>query len=175
MLCGIRRIALPHIDQRFQKDSLAMISLRPINRSNLDQVFNLAVHPAQQGFVTPNPKTLAEIHYISGGHVFAICKNDDIAGLLAMIDLREHDELLAGDDPEAAFMLRLMVGAAFQGQGVGNGAVALAIDWAKGRANSQFQTAYVKGNEAARKLYAAHGLRETGRLIEGEIEMSLKL
>lgn len=152
-----------------------MISLRPVNRSNLDKVFSLAVHPGQQGFVTPNPKTLAEIHYISGGYVFAICKDDDIAGLLAMIDLREYDELLEGDDPEAAFMLRLMVAAEFQGQGVGSGAVALGIDWAKGRGNSQLQTTYVPGNEAARRLYAAHGLCETGRLIEGEVEMSLKL
>jgi diamine N-acetyltransferase len=152
-----------------------MISLRPVNRSNLDTLFNLTVHPAQQGFVTPNSKTLAEIPYTSGGHLFAIYSKDDIAGLLAMIDLREHDELLDGDDPEAAFMLRLMVGAGFQGQGIGKGAVTMAIDWARGRGNSQFQTAYVKGNEAARRLYASHGLRETGRLIEGEIEMSLKL
>jgi diamine N-acetyltransferase len=152
-----------------------MISLRPVNRGNLDTLFNLAVHPAQEGFVTPNIKTLAEIHYTSGGYVFAICNDDDIVGLLAMIDLREHDALLEGDDPNAAFMLRLMVGAQFQGRGIGTGAVAKAIDWARDRGNSQFQTAYVPGNDAARKLYAAHSLRETGRLIEGEIEMSLKL
>ncbi|MFN5999323.1 MAG: GNAT family N-acetyltransferase [Paracoccaceae bacterium] len=152
-----------------------MISLRPVNLGNLDTLFNLAVHPAQKGLVTPNPKTLAEIHYTSGGYVFAICNDDDIVGLLAMIDLREHDELLDGDDPNAAFMLRLMVGAEFQGQGFGKGAVAKAIAWAKDRGNSQFQTAYVPGNEAARRLYESFGLRETGRLIEGEIEMSLKL
>jgi diamine N-acetyltransferase len=152
-----------------------MITLQPVDRGNLDKVFELAVHPAQQGFVTPNPKTLAEIHYIRGGYVFAICKEAEVAGLLAMIDLREHDELLEGDDPNAAFMLRLMVGAEFQGQGIGKGAVAHAIDWARNRGNSQFQTAYVPGNDAACKLYASHGLRETGRLIEGEIEMSLKL
>jgi hypothetical protein len=33
----------------------------------------------------------------------------------------------------------------------------------------------VPGNEAARRLYAAYGLRETGRMIEGEIEMALAL
>jgi diamine N-acetyltransferase len=152
-----------------------MISLQPVTRENLDRLFDLAVHPAQQGFVTPNPKTLAEIHYVSGGYVFAICRGDDIAGLLAMIDLREHDQLLEGDDPEAAFMLRLMVGAEFQGQGIGSAAVAKAIDWARKRRNSRFQTTFVPGNDGARKLYAAHGLCETGRTIEGEIEMSLTL
>jgi diamine N-acetyltransferase len=152
-----------------------MIALRPVDLGNLDRLFNLSVHPAQQGFVTPNPKTLAEIHYTSGGYVFAICRGDDVVGLLAMIDLREHDELLDGDDPQAAFMLRLMVGAEYQGQGIGKAAVALAIDWARCRGNSQFQTAYVPGNEAAHALYASQGLRETGRRIDGEIEMSMTL
>jgi RimJ/RimL family protein N-acetyltransferase len=71
--------------------------------------------------------------------------------------------------------MRLMVGADFQGQGIGSATVAQAIDWACARGNTAFQTSIVPGNEAAKRLYAAHGLQETGRLIEGEIEMSLTL
>jgi diamine N-acetyltransferase len=152
-----------------------MISLRPINRRNLDAIFKLAVHPSQQGFVTANPKTLAELPHVAGGYMFAIYRDEAAVGLLALIDLREHDEFFADDDREAAFLLRLMVGADFQGQGIGRAALALAIDWARARGNSAFQTTIVPGNEAARKLYASFGMRETGRIIEGETEMSLKL
>jgi diamine N-acetyltransferase len=152
-----------------------MISLRQVVRADLDRLFELKVHPGQQALVAPNAVTLAEIHYISGGYAFTIWANDEIVGLLAMIDFREHDELFEGDDPAAAFMLRLMIGAAHQGQGYGRAAVERAIDWARGRNNTRFQTSFVPANEAARRLYEAVGLRETGRIVEDEVEMSLDL
>jgi diamine N-acetyltransferase len=152
-----------------------VISLRPVTRQNLDALFSLAVHPDQQGYVSPNPKTLAELPLVPGGCMFAVYRNEDVAGLLALIDFREHDVFFEGDDRTAAFMLRLMVGADFQGRGIGSAVVAQAIDWARSRGNSAFQTSIVPGNEGARRVYAAHGLRETGRMIEGEIEMSLPL
>jgi diamine N-acetyltransferase len=152
-----------------------MISLRPVTRQNLDALFNMAVHPDQQDFVSPNAKTLAQLPLVPGGYLFAIYRDEEVAGLLALIDFREHDEFFDGDDRNAAFLMRLMVGVDCQGQGIGAAALTQAIDWARARGNSAFQTSIVPGNEVARRLYAAHGLRETGRMIEGEIEMSLTL
>ncbi|MCU0902877.1 MAG: GNAT family N-acetyltransferase [Tabrizicola sp.] len=157
------------------KKGSTMISLRPVTRKNLDALFNMSVHPDQQDFVSPNPKTLAQLPLVPGGYLFAIYRDEDVAGLLALIDFREHDEFFDGDDRNAAFLMRLMVGADFQGQGVGRAALAQAIDWARTRGNSAFQTSIVPGNTAARRLYAAHGLCETGRMIEGEVEMALAL
>jgi diamine N-acetyltransferase len=152
-----------------------MVSLRLVVRDDLDRLFGLTVHSDQTHFVAPNAVTLAEIGYMSGGYVFAIWDSDVIVGLLAMIDFREHDELFEDDDPDAAFMLRLMIGAEFQGRGIGRAAVNLAIDWARARKNSCFQTSFGPGNEIARQLYLSVGLRETGRIVEGEAEMSLAL
>ncbi len=152
-----------------------MISLRPVTRKNLDALFDLSVHPDQQDFVSPNPKTLAQLPLVPGGYLFAIYRDEDVAGLMALIDFREHDEFFDGDDRNAAFLMRLMVGADFQGQGVGRAALVQAIDWARMRGNSAFQTSIVPGNIAAQRLYATHGLRETGRMIEGEVEMALAL
>jgi len=152
-----------------------MISLRPVVRPDLDALFDLKVHPEQQAFVAPNAVTLAEIHYIVGGYVFGIWAGEKVVGLLAMIDFREHDELLDDDDPFAAFMLRLMVDADHQGQGYGRAAVERAIDWARGRNNTRFQTSFAPANGAARRFYQAIGLRETGRIVEDEVEMSLDL
>lgn len=152
-----------------------MISLRPVVRADLDALFELKVHPEQQAFVAPNAVTLAEIHYISGGYSFSIWAVEEIVGLLAMIDFREHDELFEDDDPTAAFMLRLMIDADHQGKGYGRAAVQLAIAWARGRSNARFQTSFAPANIAARHFYESIGLRETGRIVEDEVEMSLDL
>lgn len=152
-----------------------MIALRPVVRADLDTLFDLKVQPGQQAFVAPNAVTLAEIHYVGGGYVFSIWADERIVGLLAMIDFREHDDLFEGDDPNAAFMLRLMIGADHQGRGYGRAAVELAIQWARGRNNSCFQTSFAPANEAARRFYNSIGLRETGRIVEDEVEMSLDL
>ena len=152
-----------------------MISLRPVVRADLDALFALKVRPDQQAFVAPNPVTLAEVHYISGGYAFSIWADETIVGLLAMIDFREHEELFEDDDPTAAFMLRLMIGADHQGHGHGRVAVARAIDWARSRNNGCFQTSCAPENEAARRFYQSMGLTETGRIVEGEIELSLNL
>lgn len=152
-----------------------MIALRPVVRADLDILFELKVHPGQEAFVAPNAVTLAEIHYVGGGYVFSIWSDEMIVGLLAMIDFREHDDLFEDDDPDAAFMLRLMIGADHQGRGNGRAAVEQAIDWARYRGNWRFQTSCSPENEAARRFYKLIGLRETGRIVEDEVEMSLEL
>jgi diamine N-acetyltransferase len=152
-----------------------VVSIRPVIRDDLDTLFALSVHPAQRGFVAPNAITLAEIHYITGGYAFTIRKGPQITGLLALIDFREHDDLLDGDDPDAAFLLRLMVGGGFQRQGIGRAALNLAIAWARSRGNGSFQTSFAPGNDGAQRFYELMGLRTTGRIVEGEVEMSMPL
>ena len=152
-----------------------MVTLDPVVRDDLDTLFALDVLPAQRGWVAPNPITLAELSYTTGGYVFTIRRDSEIVGLLAMIDFREHDDLFEDDDPEAAFMMRLMVDAKVQRQGIGRAATAHAINWARERGNGCFQTSIVPGNDPALQLYRSLGLRETGRIVEDEIELSLKL
>ena len=152
-----------------------MISLRQVVRADLDTLFSLDVAPALRAFVAPNAVTLAEVSYITGGYAFSIRDGERIVGLLTLIDFREHEELLDDDDPAAAFMLRLMIGAAHQHQGYGRATVECAIDWARARNNTRFQTSFAPANAAARRLYESIGLRETGRIVEDEVEMSLDL
>ena len=151
------------------------ISLSPVIREDLDVLFGIKVAADQEEFVATNAITLAEIHYITGGYVFTIRHHSVIVGLLAMIDFSEHDELFEDDDPNAAFLLRLMIEASHQRRGYGREAVKLAIDWARSRGNSAFQTSIVPGNDDAREFYESIGLRETGRIVEDEVEMSMFL
>jgi len=153
----------------------ADVRLEPVERSDLETLFALEVAPGQVRLVAPNPITLAEMAYCPGGYVFSVWSGGDIVGLLGLIDMREHDEVEEGDDPNAAFLMRMMIAAPFQGRGIGRAALGLAIDWARHRVNSSFQTSIVPGNAVAQSLYEAVGLTLTGRLTEGELELHLDL
>ena len=152
-----------------------MISLTPVVRDDLDALFALQVRADQKQHVAPNSISIAEFAYLTGGYVFSIRSDAKIVGLLGLIDFREHDELEDGDDPNAAFLMRMMVADTYQGQGIGKAAMQLALDWARQRGNSCFQTSVVPGNDAALRFYQKIGLRKTGRIVEDEIEMSMSL
>ena len=75
-------------------------------------------------------------------------------------------------------LLRLMIDAAYQGRGFGREAVGLAPDFIRafpcGRAEL-CRLSCEPENEAARRLYASFGFRETGGKDGGEIIAALKL
>ncbi len=152
-----------------------MIELKPVVRDDLETLISLRVAPEQADFVAPNALTLAEFAYIAGGYVFAIWSGKQAVGLMGLIDLREHDELEEGDDPEVAFLMRMMIGSEHQRQGIGRAAMERALAWARDRGNSCLQTSVVPGNVGAEALYHSVGMRRTGRIVEGEIEMSVGL
>ncbi|WP_159810987.1 GNAT family N-acetyltransferase [Litoreibacter roseus] len=152
-----------------------MISLTPVVRDDLDTLFALQVRADKKQHVAPNATSIAEFAYLTGGYVFSIRSDAKIVGLMGLIDFREHDELEDGDDPNAAFLMRMMIADTFQGQGIGKAAMQLALDWARERGNSRFQTSVVPGNDAAMLFYEGLGLRKTGRIVEDEIEMSMSL
>lgn len=150
-----------------------LISIHPIVRGDLGALFALQVRDDQRDFVAPNTASIAEFAYIAGGYIFSIKSGDEIVGLMGLVDFREHDDVVDGDDPNAAFLMRLMVADTFQGRGIGKAAMLLAFDWAKARGNACFQTSVVPRNEAATGFYEAMGLRKTGRIVEGEIQLSM--
>lgn len=152
-----------------------MITIKMVVRDDLDDLFALQVRPEQRDYVAPNPISIAEFAYVTGGYVFSILSDDEIVGLMGIIDFQEHKELEDDDDPGAAFLMRMMVADRHQGRGVGKAAMLLAFDWARRRGKTCFQTSVAPGNENATRFYEAVGLRKTGRIVECEIEMSLRL
>lgn len=146
-----------------------MITLQPVERDDLRPLFRLKVSDAQDGFVAPNEITLAQAPYETGAYVFSIYADEVIVGLMAMLDFREHKYLEEGDDPEAAYLWRLLIGADHQGKGYGRAAMDWAFDWAKARGNPRFVTSVVKENADGMRFYAELGLEPTGRIEDGEV------
>jgi diamine N-acetyltransferase len=152
-----------------------VISLRPVERDDLRPLFRLKVSEAQAGFVAPNEITLAQAPYEPGAFVFVIRAEEQIVGLIAMIDFREHPFVMEGEDPEAAHLWRLMIGAEHQRKGYGRAAMALAFDWARGRGNPRFSTSAVPENAVALRFYESLGLMPTGAIVDGEVELARDL
>lgn len=152
-----------------------MVTFKPVVRDDLKDLFAIQVHTYQRGHVAPNAISIAEFAYISGGYVFTIRSQGKVVGLMGIIDSREHDELEEGDDPNAAFLMRMMIAGTHQRKGIGKAAMQLAFDWAQARGNPCFQTSVVQGNDAAIIFYEGLGFCATGRIVDEEIEMSIDL
>ncbi|SMY07176.1 GNAT family N-acetyltransferase [Flavimaricola marinus] len=152
-----------------------MITLRPVERDDLHPLFRLKVTAEQDGWVAPNEFTLAQAPYETGAYVFAIRNDDEIVGLLAMIDFREHAYVMEGEDREAANLWRLLIGADHQNKGYGRAAMGLAFDWARARGNPRFGTSVVPENAAGLAFYRSLGLEPTGLIVDGETVLSRDL
>lgn len=149
--------------------------LVPVGRDDVRPLIALNVAPEQAMFVAPNAVTLAEAPYETGAHVFGIWSDDTRVGLLAVVDNRDYAFGGPDDDPNSAFLWRLMVAAGYQGRGHGRAALRAMFDWVRARGLSRVFTSVEPGNAGAIVLYQSLGFAMTGRVIEGELEMHLDL
>ena len=152
-----------------------MLELRPPTRHTLRTLWKLEVGEDQRNYVAPNLVTLAQAPYEGGAYPFGIWNGDDPVGFLAIIDMRQIHELEEGDDPNSAFLWRLMISKPYQGRGYGRFSVGLCFDWARGMCLPRMVTSAVEGNEAALRLYESAGFARTGRVMDGEIEFARRL
>jgi len=158
-----------------EKISTPKISLRKINRRNLEQVINLNVKPNQKFLVAPNAKSIAESHYTRGTWLRAIFLGDTPIGLVLLVDSSLKFKTLK---PKNLFLSlwRFMIDGRYQGKGYGRKALELVIEYAKSRPNAReilLTHETLKGN--AGEFYKKLGFIHTGRKIENELEMKLKL
>ncbi len=97
-----------------------------------------------------------------------------LVGLVAVVDNRDYEYLGPEDDPQSAFLWRLMIAREHQRQGFGRAAMHQVFDWVRAQGLPQVFTSIVDGNTAASRFYESLGFAFTGRSIEGEAEMHLK-
>ena len=141
-----------------------------VSRADVGALIALAVREDQEGRVAPNAVTLAQAAYEPGAHVWGLWDDGTAVGMMALVDQAEGD-LEEGDDPECAFLWRLMIDAGHQGRGLGAAALRLAqaraLSWGKPRLVTSARE--VEGG--AVPFYERHGYRRTGRLPDGEVEL----
>jgi diamine N-acetyltransferase len=143
-----------------------MITLEPLSERNFEAVTKLEVAFEQAGFVAPNVFSIAESKVYNYLQPRVICRNGRAAGFA-----------LYGLDPESQryYIVRLMVGAPFQGKGIGRTAVQLIVREIQTRAGRcSVYLSVLPGNDRARRLYEGLGFVATGA-VDGDGELEYRL
>jgi len=146
------------------------VRLEPLTEANLKAVFELTTAPGQEGFVAPNPWSLAQA-LIEGEKAWprAIVADGDVVGFL-MLEMDPDDK-----DGRPYWLWRLMVGADRQGRGYGAAAIRLAIEEVRSRGGTELYTSWVPGDGSPGPFYERLGFVPTGEVDEDEIVGRLTL
>jgi diamine N-acetyltransferase len=151
-----------------------MLTRRPVLRDHVLPLIRLTVRPDQSNLVSNNAKTLAQAAYEPGAAVWGLWDGDTLVGMMAMIDpAPDHDAndplRQQPDDPAAAYLWRLMIGADFQGKGYGAAALAEAFvqtrEWGYARLTAHVADA----PHSNLGFYERYGFRKTGVVEDDEV------
>ncbi|MHA1915015.1 MAG: GNAT family N-acetyltransferase [Promethearchaeota archaeon] len=157
------------------KNSSPDISLRKINKRNLELIMDLKVKPKQRSLVASNAKSVAESHYTRGTWLRAIYLDFTPIGLVLLIDSTLKFKTMKPDNPYL-YIWRFMIDGRYQGKGYGKKALELIIDYAKSRPNAKVMFLAHESTEGnAGEFYKKLGFIHTGRIVDNESEMKLKL
>ena len=145
------------------------VTLREIEEATVNGICllsELMTYP-QSTFVAPNAYSLAQALFSKTAWYRAVYAGKAPVGFL-MLD----------DDPEKHiyYLWRFMVAPPFQGRGFGAAAIKLLIDHVKTRPEAkELLLSYIEHEKGPAEFYRALGFTETGKIEDGEVEMTLPL
>jgi len=145
---------------------------RDVLRDHLRPLFALEIRPDQKGQVAPNAVTLAQAAYEPGAAVWGLWDGETAVGLLAMIDTQKNPDS-SPQDADAAYIWRLMVDADQQGKGYGARALGAALGTADAWQRPRLVLTAVDNDGGAIPFYERFGFVQTGRVVDGEREMTV--
>lgn len=150
-----------------------MPEFRPLDADAVLPLIRLDVAPEQKGFVAPNAVTMAQSIFEHGSEIYGIWEDGTPVGLLAIVDMSHpRAELDDGDNPDGIYVWRLMVSADRQRQGFGRAAMDFAVGIARERGRAHVALSAVDGPGTAIAFYEKIGFRKSGRIVDGEIELT---
>lgn len=133
-----------------------MITFRKIDQSNYMDCICLKVRDDQTGFVADNARSLVEAWFEEGLYTRAIYSDDTMVGFV----LFDYDPEIPG-----WCMSRFMIGAQYQGQGLGKEAVLRFLEFMKEERKVEELYLHVElENTAAYQMYEKLGFRTVGEI-----------
>ncbi|WP_170424751.1 GNAT family N-acetyltransferase [Ruegeria arenilitoris] len=120
--------------------------------------------------------TMAQSVFEPGSEIYGVWEQSTPVGLLAVVDMSHPEaDLDEGDDPDGIYIWRLMVDQAHQSRGHGRAALEFAKSLACERGRSNLIVSVVDEPGGAMPLYTKFGFRPTGRIVDGEVELVMRL
>ena len=146
----------------------SMVTLREITKDTVRQIVKLTVRPDQASYVASNGMSIAEAHYSPDVAWFrAVYADETPVGFV----------MLSDDAPKQEYYLwRFMIDARYQGQGIGEKAMALVIEYVKTRPGAKtLTTSVVPGPNCPGPFYEKVGFLYAGEVEDDELVMKLDL
>jgi GNAT superfamily N-acetyltransferase len=150
-----------------------MVTLRPIDDDNREQVLALAVAPHQDRFVSGVADSLQEAADEPGGRArpFALCDGDLPVGFV-MLSHDVADETVYYPN----YLWKLLVDERYQGRGYGRAALDLVTSWFRERGVSSMLTSAGQGEGSPIGFYERYGFVRTGDVVfDDEVKLRLEL
>ena len=145
----------------------ATVTLREVTKDTVVAVCRLHVAAAQRAYVDDNAVSIAQAHFEPKAWFRAIYADETPVGFVMLYD--------DPDTPEY-YLWRLMLDAAHQGNGFGQCAIALLVEYVRTRpAARELLVDYHPGPRSPRAFYLKQGFRDTGRIEGDEMVLSLPL
>jgi diamine N-acetyltransferase len=141
------------------------VELVPVTRENVVAVCRLEVREDQRRLVAPAAQTAAE----------APCYGPAALLRAIAVDGRPVGVLWVQTDEPVPYLVRFMIDASEQGQGIGRRAVALLLDELRAAGHEELELSYVPVEGGAEGFWLGCGFEPTGREHAGEkvVRMSL--
>lgn len=134
------------------------VTLRDIDKDNYVEAIKLKVAPDQERFVASNAASLAQSKFEPLWLTQGIYNDDTMVGFV-----------MYGHDPDFGWgVLRLMVGAEYQGRGYARAAMEQVLAHIKSEGGTSVGISYEYDNQVARQFYGSMGFVETGEQPFGE-------
>lgn len=153
-----------------------MTDIRPLTEDTLVPLADLAVAPDQEALVAPNVYTMAQALFVPAAEISGLWDGATPVGLLAVIDLAHpRAKLDPGARPDSVYIWRMMEAAEHQRRGHGRAALSHAVGLARARGRRQVTLGVSDRPETAMAFYEGMGFVRTGRVADGEVEMTHSL
>ena len=136
---------------------MTAIELRPVTRANVRAVCELELADHQARLVAPAAFTVAEGHYEPGALLRAIYAGDEPTGVL-----------LVETETGTPYLVRFMVDAGHQRQGIGRQAVELLAHELRHAGWATLETSFLPVEDGAEGFWRSCGFTDTGRTLHGE-------
>ena len=149
---------------------------RLLDSASVIPLIRMKMGPGDDNFVAPNAVTMAQSLFDKSASIYGIWEGDVPVGLIAICDMSHPDaDLDDGDDPDGVYIWRLMIGAEHKGRGLGRAAIAFAEAEARRKGRAQIVLSAVPEGKSPIPFYRKLGFKETGRVIDGEVELIKRL
>jgi diamine N-acetyltransferase len=150
-----------------QSDSNSRVSLREVTAETVRAICSLHVSKDQEQFVAPNAVSIAQAHFSREAWFRGVYAGETPIGFVMLEQIPEKGSY---------FLWRFMIDEKYQKKGYGKKALQRVIEHVRSMPSADELTlSYHKAPGSPQPFYEKLGFSDTGKMMDDEYEMTLKI